>query len=583
MQCSRETPTCQQCQAASSQCIQRRFGSVIDSSDPSSISYIESLKSRIRNLESRISEAVDTPVNGSSNHNSPVHHRNNSFLGNDATLRYDSEAIDPALDDQRPRNGLQDAMHEASYLSLSAMAEPTDQQPFSTQGLSLLTLLLAATSVGGTNPSLPIGTNASLSGTMADFRNQIFPEGSSLGGVQTAAAFKTFLEKTSTSFPLMARGELEELFDIVVRAEQDDLLERMTNESPEKIVIASAGIAIGLMLSPNYSFTEVLASELAMKAVQLMPRVFNHAGDLAVVQCLTSLTIYSLYTTYGGSSWHLLGLAMTRCISSGMHTSRASDSNSDSEIKRQNSRAFWTLYILDTYLSTTLDRPFCLNDSDIMVSPPSSPRVTPMDADSAAFRHLIQHAQILRSIRKQTEEDLVCHFVNLRHWKETVPALILRSDLTQEQLYTRGLVELLKTPTFADDAGRNMVLKHAEEEFAKYADSFECRLTSQHRSPGGLEGHLVFAIGVVIASQPPNEERRKRLFQCVSSLTMLSTRYSAVQGLRNVLAALQSRPTSSEHLRVFVDNSEIAVSRKLQRLIFGGLQAADVDANWTAP
>jgi len=583
MQCSRETPTCQQCLAASSPCIQRRFGSIIDASDPSSISYIESLKSRIRILEARFVEAVDTPVNGSSSHESPGPRRDSNFVDDDAIVRRDSDVIDPAIENRRPGNDLQDAMHEANYLSLSAMAEPTGRQPFSTQGLSFLTLLLASTSVGGTNPSLPIGTNASLSGPMGDFRNHIFPHGSGLGGVQTAAAFRIFLEKASISFPFIARNELEELFDIVTRAEECGHLESMTNESPEKTVIVSIGIATGLLLSPNCSFTEVLALELAMKAVQLMPRVFDYAGDLAIVQCLTLLTIYSLYTTYGGSSWHLLGLAMTRCISSGMHTSRASNSDSDGDTKRQSSRAFRTLYILDTYLSTTLDRPFCLNDSDIMVSPPSSPRVAATDADNAAVRHLVQHAQILRSIRKQTEEDLLCHFVNLRHWKETVPAVMFTSGLAQEQLYTRGLIELLKSPTFVDDAGRNMVMEHAEEEFARYADIFEGRLISQQRSPGGLEGHSVFAVGVVVASQPPNEERQRRMLQCVSILTILSTRYSAVLGLRNVLAALQSRPASSEHLRFLVDNSEIAVSRKLQRLIFGGLQATDINTNGTVP
>lgn len=470
-------------------------------------------------------------------------------------------------------------MHEANYLSLSAMAEPTDRQPFSTQGISFLTLLLAATSVGGSNPSLPIGVNESLSGPMADFRSRIFSQLSDLDGPQTAAAFKTFLDKSLVAFPLMARSEIEELYDTVTQTDQGGYSENMINDSPEKIVIVSISIAIGLLLSPNYSFTEVLASDLAMKALQLMSRVFDYAGDLAAVRCLALFTIYSLYTPYGGSSWHILGLAMTRCISSGLHTSRVSDSDSENETKRQNSRAFWTLYILDTCLSTMLDRPFCLNDSDITIPPPSSPRDTVLDVDTAVLRHLVLHGQILRSIRKQSKEDLVCHFVNLCHWKETIPTTMSRSHLLRDQLFARGLVELLKCSAFASDAGRDMVLKHAEEECAKYVASTEGRLTSQQQSPDVLEGHLVFAIGVVIASQPQNEERQKRVFQCVSSLTMLSTRYSAVRQLRDILAALQFRPKSSEHFRNLVEQSEIAVSRQLQRLIFGGLQAGNSNEN----
>jgi hypothetical protein len=542
-------PSCQQCLVASSTCVQRRFGSIIDASDPSSISYIESLKSRIRILELRTDEL-------DSSDDSPNQRRSSNVLDS-------NETIDPSPE----RNDLQDAMHEASYLSLSAMAEPTGRQRSSPQGLSFLTFLLAAMSVGGANPSLPVGNNVSLSGHMAEFRNTIFPHGRSLNGVQMTAAFETFVAKMSGLFPFMTRRELQEEFDLVTGD-----VERVTNESPEKIVIVSIGIAIGLLLSPMYNFTEVLASELATRAMQLIPRIFDHTADIAVVQCLTVLTIYSLYTPHGGSAWHLLGLAMTRSISCGMHTSRASDLDAAS-------RAFWTLYILDTYLSTTFDRPFCLNDRDIMVSPPSSPRTDADTADTAVLRHLTQHAQILRAIRTEGEEDALCHFVNLRHWKESMPRTTSPNVFEQEQLYIRGIIEICKSPTTAGDPGRNTIMQYAMDQLTNYVNLFEHRITSQDGTPSCLDGHLVFAIGVVIATQQPNAERQRSNFQCANSLTILSTRYCAVQGLRNVLSALQCRSTSSEQIRIEVDHSEIAVSSKLQRLIFG----AEVDAHGTGP
>ena len=81
-----------------------------------------------------------------------------------------------------------------------------------------------------------------------------------------------------------------------------------------------------------------------------MPHVFDHAGELSIVRCLTALTIYSMLTAFGGSTWYLLGLAMTRSISYGMHTSRPVELSSDldGEDKTQMNRVFWTLYILDT-------------------------------------------------------------------------------------------------------------------------------------------------------------------------------------------------------------------------------------------
>lgn len=108
------------------------------------------------------------------------------------------------------------------------------------------------------------------------------------------------------------------------------------------------GLATGLLVSPGYAYTEVIATKYAACAVDLLPRVFDHTSDLSTVQCLVALTIYSLYTALGGSTWHLLGLAMTRCVASGMHISRLSDLDSDNENKRNSCKAFWTLYKLDT-------------------------------------------------------------------------------------------------------------------------------------------------------------------------------------------------------------------------------------------
>ncbi|EOA81785.1 hypothetical protein ACJQWK_05186 [Exserohilum turcicum] len=550
-------------------------------SNPASISYIESLKARVRDLEAQSNDASDTSRNGLDAEHSSPHHQNGSLFEHD-TPHGPSPGDGVTAVETRSGSNLQDAMHEASYLSLSAMAEPTDGQSLSNQGLSFRALFLATTSLGGTNPSLPIGTNTSLCGSMADFRNQVFSHGSGLDAVQIAAAFRTFLEMAPTCFPLMTPRELEEYYDSVNVSEHNGDAEHMMEESPEKIVIVSIGAALGLLLSPNYSFTEVLVSELATRAFRLMSRVFDQSGDLAVVQCLATLSIYSLYTTYGGSSWHLLGLAMTRCISSGMHTSRVSDVNLDGHVKRKTSRVFWTLYILDTHLSTALDRPFCLNDGDIMISPPSSPQNAELDDNEAALRHLVRHAQILRSIRKQTEDSL-CHFVNLSHWRETAPAVLSSASLLKDQLYARGLIELLKCPRFATDPGRSMMDKHIEDEFAQYAARIEDQLTNQQLAPGALEGYLVFAIGIFAVSQAPNELRQTCVLQCLSSLTLLSARYTAFRGFRAILVALRSGLATREHLEKLVDDSTITVSPQLQWLVFGGLRADQSNVDQRAP
>ena len=116
-----------------------------------------------------------------------------------------------------------------------------------------------------------------------------------------------------------------------------------------------------------------------------------------------------------------------------------------------------------------------------------------------------------------------------------------------------------------------MMLGRIEEHFVGYATSIEHQLTSQELAPGALDGYLIFFIGVFTASQPPTQERQRCELQSLSSLTILSMHYTAFQGFRNILVAMQSRPTSTESLKSLVSASEIAISCHVQRLIVGSV------------
>ncbi|KAI4629019.1 uncharacterized protein J4E87_003279 [Alternaria ethzedia] len=228
----------------------------------------------------------------------------------------------------------------------------------------------------------------------------------------------------------MTRSELEDLYSIVVTAERDTNVGMMMDESPEKILLIRVGIALGLLLSPDHSFTEVLITELTTKAAQLMPRILN---------------------------------------------------------------------------------------------------------------------------------------------QETVPNAVIPDDLLKDQLHASGLAEIIKCPGLAQDPGRDMMLRHIEEHFVGYAASVEHQLTGRERASGALDGYLIFFIGLFIASLPPTQERQRCVLQCLSSLTVLSIHYTALQGFRNILMAIQSRPSSHEHLKSLVAASEIAVSCHVRRLIFGSV------------
>jgi hypothetical protein len=560
--------------------MQRRLGSVIDTPGFGNLSYVEALKERIHVLRARAHE--ENGANGS-----PASRQGVTPASQADTRRYSEPSSGTAVI-ENPHSDLHDTMQEASYLSLAAMAERTDRQPFPTEGLSFLTLLYAAIGVSGENPAHSLEQNAALSGSLADFRmNTVYGNHMRLAN---ATLFSQYVEFIQRSYPFVTSVELNDMFELVMRAHESNNMERLIAESPETVVIVNTGLATAVLLSPGYAYKEVLATDFVAHAVELLSRVFDHANDISIVRCLTALTIYSMYTTFGGSTWHLLGLTMTRCVASGMHTSRISDPNSDEEEKQKNCRTFWTLYVLDTYISSTLDRPFCLSDNDVMVSPP----LTTVSDGCENLHSVVEHAQLLRSIRQQSDTDAWIHYINLGHWQEalesTVPSRITIPTLYQSRLYVRGLIELIKQPSLRSSPQRSMILNGSEHDFAIFLSLSEDSLLSQTGASSPFDAFHVFTAGIIIMQLPMRAEpntivdkddasrlvaRQRSISQAINILTILSVRYPPIRGLREVLVEYQAiathdqRLASLEHLRELIGRSDIMISSQLKSLILG--------------
>lgn len=335
--------------------MQRRLGSTQEIPGLGGLSYIEALKYRVNDLLAHSqNEALsnDTPTS--------QHLQGITPSSQSGDRRYTDSSVRPEIESE-PRNDIHDTMQEASYLSLTAMAERTDRQPFPTEGLSFLTLLYAAIGVSGANPESSLEKNGALSGPLADFRRNTIHVNEA--EMDHAALLSQYTELIRNAFPFATKAELVAIFDTVEQAHRNASIDTLLAESPELLFLHKVILATSILLSPDHAYKEIIATELASYAIRLLSSVFDLANDTSIVRCLTALTIYSMFTTFGGSTWHLLGLTMTRCVSSGMHTSRMSDLNSDEEEKRRRCRTFWTLYVLDTYLSSTLDRPWYCSPS----------------------------------------------------------------------------------------------------------------------------------------------------------------------------------------------------------------------------
>jgi hypothetical protein len=345
VQCSRDTPVCLQCRDASATCVPRGFGPTLDNGEVASETGIEALKGRIRSMQQRLQK--DGPYS-----NSPTRVSPRSHLSHREGTTADTDVSPTETLGDQSHHEMQD---DVAYLSLSAMAERTDSQVLSTEGLSYLTMLYAATGVSGSDPTLPLHANEALSGPLAELQQNKLPD-VELCSTEMCAAYRNYSDMIGCTFPYMTAAELTELHDnaILRRSNKDG-----AQPPAEHLAIAYLGTATGLLLGAHYRYKEMLATNLALRAVRLMPRILDYAGKLSSIHCLTALVIFSMYSTFGGSTWHLLGLTMTRCISAGLHTLRFSDHRSEDNEQRAGSRLLWTLYILDAQVLITTNKSAC--------------------------------------------------------------------------------------------------------------------------------------------------------------------------------------------------------------------------------
>lgn len=199
----------------------------MDASNPSSGSFIESLKGRTQALEICVTATAQTPA---------------------IVVNADDRAVqcDGVASLEPPSRDLRNSMQQVSYLSLSTMAESTDCQ-FSAdpQGLSFLTLLFAAANASGSNPSLPVGANDGLSTSLLQLRKGAFPHGINLQTVDSSHFFQRYVDTMAVAYSFMTTLELNDLYHSVMAAHNTSTLERMANQTPEKLVIVYVACVVG--------------------------------------------------------------------------------------------------------------------------------------------------------------------------------------------------------------------------------------------------------------------------------------------------------------------------------------------------
>ena len=267
---------------------------------------MEALKARIAFLRIRIEEGegLTTPEASSD-------------------ARRSSASTSTPVQRQTPRDDMLSTMQEASYLTLSAMAERTDKQRHNVaEGLSFRSLLSAAVKNGQVTP-----TTESVGGQARDFKSVA----EFLRTAAATTAYEAYQQYTRGAYPYIEPAKLDSAFQSVSNAYSTDVALARTDLAPEQHVIISLGLATGILLSPGHDGHGKLVDDLVQCSLEAFGYVLEAADDLAAVHCLIALTICSLFYDKAGSTWHLLGLAMTRCVACGMHTVKDTQVESQAE------------------------------------------------------------------------------------------------------------------------------------------------------------------------------------------------------------------------------------------------------------
>ncbi len=120
----------------------------------------------------------------------------------------------------------------------------------------------------------------------------------------------------------------------------------LTSAATDRVVLYLV-LALGSLLSDKESsYDSCYSARFFHRALQ---EKITYRETIDTVHILVLFTLYSLFDTSAGSSWHLVDLAMRTSIILGLHhsSSSSSDAVASSDTDSTNDVTFWSVYLLD--------------------------------------------------------------------------------------------------------------------------------------------------------------------------------------------------------------------------------------------
>ncbi|BCS29535.1 Zn(II)2Cys6 transcription factor [Aspergillus puulaauensis] len=405
--CDRILPACSNCRKAASECReapQERMLVRVADQGVRRKGYVRLLEERVMDLQQEA--------------------RSRNLLQDDDTL---GASAGPEDMDMAPSPAPAPDETDLNSLALYAMAEPRRRQDEFVRELSMPRIISVVTETYGGNPEATERVHP-LWDAVAKFVRTGGPTTTTTSAqavhriyfprTVASQALETYRRVVDYRYPRLPASKAEYGLEALT-AEDDRLHQTMLEARPAHLFLAYMVIAIVPLVSDKYPVSQgsFISAHILSTSLKVLDAVFRKEDGVDIVQCLHLLVIFSIHSSAAGSSWHLIGFAMEKCIALGYHKESSSSSSSGftSEADERR-RAFWSCYLLDRLISGALDRPFSINDRDISV-------LLPQDAESAEdaqHLHLFRYAMLLsEAMTDRGRSPVTMQISGLLHWRSS--------------------------------------------------------------------------------------------------------------------------------------------------------------------
>ncbi|KAJ5127037.1 hypothetical protein N7448_007816 [Penicillium atrosanguineum] len=526
-----------------------------------------------------------------------------SILSYVSTLKRKRDDLDDQLQRQRAsryRQGLQHesgssgqeatehtvqaAMGEIGFLSRSAMAEPRDETSGFSEELAMGRMVRAALALSGAIPTQSsIDTHGQKIAEMNDptihLRRKL-----------AVPFFTSFLETMGSQFIHIDSKDLWRDFDSTFK-DSDDTVGSNAPKFAAKAFVVYMSVATGILLSRESGSLQGLAGGLHRKATKLLPRIMGSGNRIEILHCMLSLVLYSMQSPQGGSTWHLVGLAMKKAIAFRFHNDPDLSVSISSNVLMMRRNTFWSLYIVDRTISTIMDRPFNIEDDEITVQSPEEYMHDSPHMNNALARHSITHARLMSGIRDRASNSVLFHYSNFCYWRDFFRGIASASKFTRGaymQLSSRAIVEILKSNGSTNVAAsmihsfqtieRDIVTTCSDYIEHEYQGSDCGEFTG-----GFVEAYDIFAAGAVIVcltgrSTTPFADANI-INKCTALLTTVGERFVGLRVFRRVLWDLSDAVSGNAKSDSIIHELPPMIPDGIRDLIFEKLQRNTVMAN----